>query len=252
MLNEQPCLYTGYAYKKIGLKTMQKIIRFLPLIILTSLIAGAYAFGLHEYLSLESIKSQKDDFQQLIVNYPFLSILGFIAIYAACVALSLPIATLLTLLSGFLFGFIQGTLIVVTGATLGATLIFIIAKTSLGTTLREKAGSLYEKIETNMRDNAVGYLFFMRLVPIFPFVLVNIVPALFNVSVRVFLLTTFFGIIPGSAVYVYFGQQLGEINALSDLARPELLAAFALLGVFALIPALYKQWKTKKAAANNL
>ena len=82
--------------------------------------------------------------------------------------------------------------------------------------------------------------------------LVNIVPALFNVSLRVFLLTTFFGIIPGSAVYVYFGQQLGEINALSDLARPELLAAFALLGVFALIPTLYKQWKTKKAAAKTL
>ena len=225
---------------------MKLFLRFLPLFILVGLISAAYAFGLHEYLSLESIKERKEEFQGLIDANPLLAPIVFIALYAGCVALSLPIATLLTLLGGFLFGLVQGTLLVVTGATIGAAIIFMVAKTSLGSTLREKAGGLYTKVEGNMKDNAIGYLFFMRLVPVFPFVLVNILPALFNVSLRVFLLTTFFGILPGSAVYVYFGQQLGEINALSDLARPELLLAFALLGVFALIPTLYKQIKSKK------
>ncbi len=137
--------------------------------------------------------------------------------------------------------FAEGTLLVVTGATAGATIIFIIARTSLGKTLREKAGGLYQKVEKNMKKNVVGYLFFMRLVPIFPFVLVNILPALFNISIKVFVLTTFIGILPGSAVYVYFGQQFGSINSLSDLANAEVLLAFTLLGLFALIPTIYNK-----------
>jgi len=225
---------------------MKTILRFLPLFVLAGAIFAAFKFGLHEYLTLESIKAQKEEFQSLIDNRPVLAPIAFVGLYAAAVALSLPIATLLTLLGGFLFGAIQGTIMVVSAATIGATIIFLVAKTSLGTTLREKAGPLYDKVEGNMKDNAMGYLFFMRLVPVFPFVVVNILPALFNVPLRIFMITTFFGILPGSAVYVYFGQQLGEINALNDLARPELLLAFALLGVFALIPTLYTQYKNKK------
>lgn len=227
---------------------MKNLKRFLPLIILIGAIIAAYSFGLQNYLSLESIKAQKEEFQSLIDNQPFISALVFVGIYAACVALSLPIATLLTLLSGFLFGLVQGTLLVVTGATIGATIVFLIAKTSLGSTLREKAGGLYKKVEGNMKENAFGYLFFMRLVPVFPFVAVNILPALFNVPVRTFLITTFFGIMPGSAAFVYFGEQLGEIESLSDLLSPELFLAFGILGVFALVPTLYKQWKNRKNA----
>ena len=225
---------------------MKTLLRFIPLVILIGAIGAAYAFDLHTYLSLEGIQTQKEQFKDYIDAHPLLSPLLFIGIYTLCVALSLPIATLLTLLGGFLFGLVQGTLLVVTGATLGATILFIIAKTSLGATLRDKAGKLYKKVEGNMKENAVGYLLFMRLVPLFPFVAVNVVPALFNVPLRIFVLTTFFGIIPGSAVYVYFGQQLGEISALSDLVSPKVLLAFALLGVFAIIPTLYKQFKNRK------
>ena len=223
------------------------LFRFLPLIILVIAIAVAYAFDLHHALSLESLKTQKENFQGITEAHPILAPLAFIGIYTLCVALSLPIATLLTLLGGFLFGLTTGTLLVVTGATIGATLVFLIAKTALGQTLREKAGPFYKKIEANMKDNAVGYLLFMRLVPLFPFVAVNVVPALFNVSLTVFVLTTFFGIIPGSAVYVYFGQQLGTIESLSDIISPSMLLAFLLLGIFALIPTLYKQLKNRKA-----
>ena len=232
---------------------MKLILRFAPLAVLLGLVATAYAFDLHNYLSLEQIKEQKEQFKDYIDNQPVLAPLIFMGAYTASVALSLPIASLLTLLGGFLFGFTKGTLMVVTSATIGASIIFVVAKTSLGATLREKAGGLYNKVEANMKDNAVGYLLFMRLVPLFPFVLVNVVPALFNVPLRVFVLTTFFGIMPGSAVYVYFGQQLGEINALGDLVSPQVLLAFGLLGLFALIPTIYTQMKNrnkKEAAAS--
>lgn len=223
-------------------------LRFIPLIILIALIGAAYAFDLHKAVSLEGLQAQKDSLQASIAEKPFISALIFMAIYTGSVALSLPIATPLTLLGGFLFGLITGTLLVVVSATLGATIIFTIAKTSLGATLRERAkNKLYKRVEGNMKENAIGYLLFMRLVPLFPFVMVNVLPALFNVPLRVFVLTTFFGIMPGSTVYVYFGQQLGEIDKMSDIISGEMLLAFALLGVFALIPTLYKQWKNKAA-----
>ena len=220
--------------------------RWLPLIILIGLIALAYSNGWHRWLSLETLQDQKARFQGYSETKPVLSALGFVGLYAGAVSLSLPIATLLTLLGGFLFGKFLGTFLVVSGATIGACVIFAIAKSSLGETLREKAGSLYERIAKNMSENAAGYLLFMRLVPLFPFVLVNIVPALFNVPFRIFVLTTFFGILPGTFVYVNVGETLGDIESLRDLVSVQTLLAFGLLGVFALIPTLYKQWKERK------
>lgn len=225
---------------------LKVIKRWAPLIILAVLMAAAYMSGLHENLSLEKLQENKEEMLQAVASNPVMTAIAFMAIYIVFVALSLPAATLLTLTGGFLFGPILGTFYVVTAATIGATIIFFVAKTSLGTTLREKAGGLYKRIEGNMRDNAAGYLLFMRLVPIFPFFLVNIVPALFNVKPRTYILTTFFGIMPGSFVYVNLGGQLADIENLKDLVSMQTLLAFALLGVFALIPTLYKQIKGKK------
>lgn len=220
--------------------------KFVPLIILLGLIITAWALGLHQSFNLETLQSQKEQFQNYTENNPLFAAAMFTGAYIIIVALSLPIASLVTLLGGFLFGKWLGTLLVVTGATIGATIIFLIAKTSLGSTLREKAGTAYKKIEGNMQENAAGYLLFMRLVPLFPFWFVNIVPALVNVKLRIFVLTTFFGIIPGSFVYVNVGEELGEINTLNDIFSPGLLAAFALLGVFALIPTIYKKIKGQR------
>lgn len=225
--------------------SIKRIKKWLPLMVLLVCVVSAYGFGLHNYFSLESLQAQKEGFLDYAHNHPVLSVLIFSALYIFSVALSLPIATLLTLLGGFLFGKWLGTLIVVTGATMGAVIVFLVAKSSLGSALREKAGGFYNKISKNMEENAVGYLFFMRLVPLFPFVLVNIVPALFNVPLRVFIFTTFFGIIPGSFVYVNVGETLGEIESLKDLISAETLIAFGLLGLFALIPTIYKQIKSK-------
>lgn len=222
--------------------------KWLPLIILVLAMAGVFFTGLQNKLSLEYLQENKEFLLDYSKNNPFLSALIFCLAYIVFVALSLPAATLLTLSGGFLFGKVLGTLYVVVSATIGATIIFQIAKTSLGEALRNKAGGLYKKVEKNMEDNVTGYMFFMRLVPVFPFFLVNIVPALFNVKARTYILTTFFGILPGSFVYVNLGKQLATINSLNDLVSTQTLLAFSLLGVFALIPTLYKQFSKKSAA----
>ena len=226
--------------------------RWAPLIVLAVLMAAAFASGLHEKISLSVLQENKGAMLDAVAARPVVTALSFMAIYIVFVALSLPAATLLTLTGGFLFGPFFGTFYVVTAATIGATIIFFAAKTSLGATLREKAGGLYKRIEGNMNENAAGYLLFMRLVPVFPFFLVNIVPALFNVKPRTYILTTFFGIMPGSFVYVNLGGQLATIENLSDLVSMQTLLAFALLGVFALIPTLYKQIKGKKKIVTAL
>ena len=220
--------------------------KWLPLIIIILLTGVFWASGLASHINLASLQAHKDTFREYTDIHPVLSALIFMGLYIVCVVLSLPIATLLTLLGGFLFGKWLGTFLVVGSATIGATLLFLIAQSSFGQNLREKAGPLYQKISDNIKDNAVGYLLFMRLVPLFPFFIVNIVPALMNVPLRVYILTTFFGIIPGSFIYVNFGETLGDINNLSDLASGKTIIAFVLLGFFALIPTLYKQFKIAK------
>lgn len=219
--------------------------RPLPLIILLIIMGCVYASGIYKEISLSSFHAHKAQLQEFAKMAPVLAPIIYIGIYTIFVSLSLPAATILTLTGGFLFGPWLGTLYVVSGATIGATILFMIARSALGATMRDKAGALYHRIEHNMQENAVGYLLFMRLVPFFPFVLVNIVPALFNISLRIYIITTFLGIIPGSFVYVYLGGQLAHINSLSDLISEQTLFAFGLLGVFSLLPTLIKQIKTR-------
>ncbi len=228
-------------------KTMNKQVfkRWLPLVILLSFIAVVWLSGMMDLINLESIKNHRDYLQRLVIIHPVLSVVVFTFIYTLSTALSLPIATVLTLVGGFLFGRWFGTLYVVLSATLGASIIFAVAKSSLGAALREKAGSLYKKIEKDMEENAVGYMFFMRLVPLFPFFMVNILPALFNIRFMPYFLTTFFGIIPGSFVYVNVGRELGTINTLNDLVSTQTLVAFSLLGLISLVPSIYKHMKGK-------
>ena len=154
-------------------------------------------------------------------------------------ALSLPAATIVSLLGGFLFGRWLGTVLIVSSATLGATAIFGVAKSSFGASLRDRVGPLYHQIAGNMQANAVAYLLFMRLVPVFPFFLANILPALFHVKTRTLAVTTLIGIIPGTFVYANLGRELGTISSLWDLMSMQVLLAFCLLGALALLPAVY-------------
>jgi len=223
-----------------------KIKKILPLIIFVVMAICIYFSGWLDYVYLESIQERREYLLNLVQENPIIAGLAFMGLYIVTVALSLPIASLLTLLGGFLFGLVAGTAMIVISATLGATVIFLIARSAIGESLREKAGPFYNKVADNMNDNAIQYMFFTRLVPAVPFFVANILPALFNIKLRDFMVTTFFGIIPGTAVYTNIGRGLATIESLSDLVSAEILGAFTLLGLFALIPTFLKILKKRK------
>lgn len=226
----------------------QTLKKYLPLGIFAVSVIGIYMSGLLEYVSLETIKDQRLYLQELVSENPIATGLAFMGLYIVTVALSLPIASLLTLLGGFLFGLVAGTLMIVSSATIGAAIIFTIAKSAVGESLRDRAGPFYNKVADNMNDNAIQYMFFTRLVPVVPFFVANILPALFNIKLRDFMMTTFLGIIPGTAVYANIGGGLATIETLGDLVSPQILGAFTLLGLFALVPSIIKFFKTRKRA----
>ena len=218
--------------------------KYYPLFILTGLFFGLWITDFLDYFTLENIKEQRLVLLGHVQSSPIISAFIFCIVYIASVSLSLPIASLLTLIGGFLFGFIPGTFLVVSSATAGATLLFFIAQSTVGRHLRDKAKGFYNKVAKNMEGNAIQYMLFMRFVPVVPFFIANILPALFKVKPRHYILTTFFGILPGTAVYVNIGRGLGEIETLNDLISPNILIAFSLLGLLSLMPTFIKLGKT--------
>jgi len=216
---------------------------YLLVVLLVSAAASAHYFGIVDLLSLERLNANRDELLAWVATNPLLAALVFMAVYAGIVALSLPVATIVSLLGGFLFGRWLGTALIVSAATLGATAIFCVAKSSFGATLRDKAGPLYHKVAEDMQVNAFAYLLFMRLVPVFPFFLVNIVPALFRVRTRTYVIATLVGIVPGTFVYANLGRELGTLASLKDLISMPVLLAFCMLGILALVPAVYSHVK---------
>lgn len=225
----------------------KKLTKYIPLTVILTVFIGVWASGILDFLSLESIKEHRLELLNLVEENPVISVLFFALAYIMTVALSLPIATVLTLLGGFLFGVVLGAITIVLSATIGATIIFLIAQTAIGSSLREKAGPFYNKVAENMKDNGFQYMLFMRFVPIVPFFIANILPALFDIKLRDFFITTLIGIIPGTIVYANIGRELGTIETLNDLVSAKTLIAFALLGFLSLIPTLIKFFRKKKA-----
>ncbi len=184
--------------------------RLAPLAILLAAIALFFALGLHRYLSFEALHEHREVLLAMVERHPLLAPLAFMVIYAVVIALSVPGGAVLTIAGGFLFGVLAGTVYVVVAATLGATAVFLIAKTAVGDMLRAKAGPRIRRMEEGFRDDAFSYLLVLRLIPIFPFWLVNIVPAFLGVAVGTYVLGTFLGIIPGSLVSCQRRQRLGR------------------------------------------
>jgi uncharacterized membrane protein YdjX (TVP38/TMEM64 family) len=174
------------------------------------------------------------------------------AAYAAVIALSVPGGAVLTITGGFLFGIVAGSLYVVIAATLGATIVFLIAKSALGDALRAKAGPRIRRMEEGFRQDALSYLLVLRLIPLFPFWLVNIVPAFLGVPVRTYVLGTAIGIIPGSLVYASVGNGLGAVfdagqtPDLGIIFKPAILLPIVGLAVLALLPIAYRGLKARK------
>jgi uncharacterized membrane protein YdjX (TVP38/TMEM64 family) len=235
-----------------GVARSSALRRLAPLAILLAAIAAFFAFGLHHYLSFETLRQHREELLELVDQRPLLAPLAFMAVYAAVIALSVPGGAVLTITGGFLFGILAGGLYVVIAATIGATIVFLIAKTALGDALRAKAGPRIRRMEEGFRKDALSYLLVLRLIPLFPFWLVNIVPAFLGVPVRTYVLGTAIGIIPGSLVYASVGNGLGAVfdagqtPDLGIIFKPAILLPIVGLAVLALLPIAYRRFKARK------
>jgi len=227
--------------------------RFLPIGILVGGLIAFFAFGLDEYVSLEVLKENRIALLDYVARNAILASAVFLLIYAVAIAFSVPGGAVLTLVGGFMFGTLWGAGLVVVGATMGATCVFLAAKTALGDVLRRKAGPWMAKLEAGFQEDATSYLITLRLVPLAPFWLVNLVPAFFGVHLRTFVLTTFFGIIPGTVVYASVGAGVGVIfdaggePDLGIIFKPEILLPLIGIALLSLVPVIYKRMKARKA-----
>jgi len=167
--------------------------------------------GLASYLSLDTLQTHREALTGWVSQNILLAALAYVGVYVVAVAFSMPGAVFLTLSGGFLFGALMGTLLTVVGATIGATLIFLFAKTLFGENALDRFGAPAAKLAEGIRKNAASYLLVLRLVPLFPFFLVNLVPAFVGVPLATYVLTTFFGIMPGTAVFSLAGAGLGSV-----------------------------------------
>ena len=205
---------------------------------LLALVAGLRLAGAGDQFSIEMLAQHRAALDALVARNLPLAALIYIGIYVAVVALSLPGAVVLTLAGGFLFGALAGTALAVTGATVGATLVFLLARRLFGADALDRLGPRAQALGAAIRRNAASYLLVLRLVPLFPFVLVNLVPALVGVRLGVQVATTALGILPGTAVFSLAGAGLGEVLARGEafdaraVLTPQILAA--LIGLAAL------------------
>ena len=240
--------------------------RWLPLIILAALVVAAYALGLQKYMSLEMIASNREFLLDYVSSHLFLALLAYAMIYILIVALSLPGAGIISIVGGFIFGWTFSAPVSIMAATIGAVIVFQIVKTSLGATMAERAGPFVRKLADGFAKDAFNYLLFLRLVPAFPFFVVNVVAGVCRVPLKTFIAATFVGIIPGAIVFAWLGRGLGSVIdtqslahsmcvadkgpgncpyelSISSLITPQLLLAFTALSVVALIPVLVKRLK---------
>lgn len=231
--------------------------RLVPVVLIAAAFAAFFILGLDRYLSFETLRDNRDALVEWRSRNTLFTGLAFIAGYALAVALSLPGAVWMTIAAGFLFGPVVATIYVVIAATLGATAIFLAARYAFSDLLRAKAGRAVRKMEAGFRENALSYLLALRLVPIFPFWLVNLVPAFLGVPLRTFVIGTFFGIIPGSIVYTLVGNGLGavlETGGRPDLGlifSPEILAPILGLALLSLLPVAYKGLRRRSGRSHR-
>jgi uncharacterized membrane protein YdjX (TVP38/TMEM64 family) len=229
-----------------------KLVRILPVLVLVAGFIAFFATGAYEYVSFDSLREHRATFQHWVMNHAVIAILVYFLTYVVVIAFSLPGGLLMTTLGGFLFGTVATASMVVVAATLGATILFVVAKTTVGDALRARAGPWIGKMAQGFQDNALSYLLFLRLIPAFPFFVVNLVPAFLGVPLSTYVIGTFFGIIPGTLAFSFFGASVGELLDSSEafsvslILTPQLWAALIALASIALLPIAYKKWKSRQ------
>ena len=247
--------------------------RLLPLLVIVAAAAAVYMTVGQGMISLEFLVQHRAAIDDFVMSHRLLAVLAYIALYTLAVALSLPVATFLTVSGGFLFGLAVGAGAAVVGATVGATVIFLVARTALGEPLLRRAGPRALKLAENFREDAFSYLLFLRLVPAFPFFLVNLVPAFAGVRLLPFVVATALGIIPGAVAYAFAGTGLDSVIAAQRQAydacvaaghadchltfdaaailTPELLGALVALALLALVPVVVKRLRARAGAPSR-
>jgi len=205
------------------------------LVLLALLIALFFIFDLQQYFSFEYLKERQADLDALYQRQPVLTLLGFFLIYVAVAALSLPGAAILTLAGGAVFGLFVGTLVTSFASTIGATCAFLASRFIFRDSIEQRFGDKLKTFNDNIDRDGAFYLFTVRLVPIFPFFVVNLVMGLTRIKTSVFYIVSQIGMLAGTIVFVNAGTQLAKIDGLAGILSPALLLSFALLGIFPLL-----------------
>ena len=222
---------------------------------MAAVIAAFFGIGGDHYLMIETLSRNRHELMAFVHQYGFAAVVAFMAIYVCVAAFPLPGASVLTIAGGFLFGPWWGTLWITVAATAGATLLFLVARTTLGDGLQARAGPALQKMEAGFRANAFSYLLSLRLIPVFPFFLVNLVPAFLGVPLATFVAATAIGIIPGTIVFVVIGAGLGGVFdmmmefSLAAVLTPDIIAGLVGLAVLSLMPVLIGRLRARTGAA---
>jgi uncharacterized membrane protein YdjX (TVP38/TMEM64 family) len=227
--------------------------RLLPIFVLIAGLAAFFVFDFGRFISLTALKENRADLTEWVSQAGVWAWLIYAGIYAAVTAFSVPAGAVMTIAGGFLFGPLLGGSLTIIGATIGATAVFLAARYAFADFLRSKASGAIQKMERGFQDNALSYLLFLRLIPVFPFFLVNLVPAFLGVRIGTYVLGTAIGIIPGSLVYASVGDGVGavleagrDVN-LGIIFETRFLLPIIGLGILALLPIVYKKFMARRA-----
>ncbi|MEM1312740.1 MAG: TVP38/TMEM64 family protein [Patescibacteria group bacterium] len=218
-------------------KNLLKI--FVGIILITAIVL-AYSFDLAQFLNLGFIQTNRDLLTNYVRNNYVLAAAIHMFVYVINVSLSLPFSALLTLTGGFLFG-LYGVFFNLIGATIGASIVFILSRYLFGESLQKKYQKQLKTINQNIEQNGVSYLLFTRLSPIFPFFVINALCGLTKIKLKTFVWTTALGIIPGTFVYTYLGRSLTEVNSIQDLLSPQIFLALFAISLFSFVPMIIKK-----------
>ena len=209
--------------------------RVLVLVLICALVGAFFAFDLNRYFSLDFFRSQQDAITDYHEANPWRAAFIFFVMYVAVTGLSLPGAAIMTLVAGAIFGLFLGTVLVSFASTIGATLAFLVARFLLRDMVQRKFGDKIRSVNRGVEKDGAFYLFTLRLVPLFPFFVINLVMGLTPIRTAVFFLVSQVGMLAGTIVYVNAGTQLGQIESVSGILSPALIGSFVVLGIFPLI-----------------
>jgi len=232
--------------------------RLWPLALLLGVVAAVYFSGATDYLSYEALREHLSTLQGFVASHTALAFLALVVVYAIGTALSLPAMSVVTVASGLIYGLALGFAGVLLGAVIGATAIFVIVRTSLGDPLREKVRPWLGRFERGFQKDEFNYLLALRLVPVFPFWVLNIAPALLGMKLRNYVLSTALGIIPGTFVYVWVGKGAaqtiklgGRVDPAALLFEPHIIGPLVGLALLSLLPVLLKRLRKAPAAEDG-